>query len=202
MGVSGCGKSTVGADLARKFRIQFVDGDSLHPKSNVEKMTKGIPLNDEDRFPWLTIIRKEAAKQTSPDALHDFYSGNNLQDPQQPRAGIVIACSALKRTYRDLLRGSTHDDTRLDESHANLETYFVYLKGSRELLTERMKNRKGHFMATKMLDSQLETLEEPSEKEEHTEGVFEVSIDASEEEVVNKAVKAVSAGVGFKILEQ
>lgn len=147
MGVSGCGKSTVGQRLADKFRIQFVDGDSLHPTSNIQKMSAGTPLTDEvgrrtgledrhsfsggfpqDRFPWLGIIRKEAAKQTTREALHEFYHGNNLKDPEQPRAGIVIACSALKRSYRDILRGTTHEAVELDQSHAELDTHFLFRK--------------------------------------------------------------------------
>lgn len=117
--------NTVGEAIARKFRIRFVDGDSLHPKANIEKMSRGEPLNDQDRTPWLNIIRKEAAKLTTREALKEFYDGHNLKDPQQPRAGIVIACSALKKSYRDMLRGST-GTTELDKSHANLETYFVF----------------------------------------------------------------------------
>lgn len=119
------GSSTVGEAIAKKFRLRFVDGDSLHPKSNIEKMSKGIPLNDEDRTPWLNIIRKEAAKLTTREALKEFYDGSNLKDPQQPRAGIVIACSALKRSYRDMLRGTTGEKD-LDKGHDDLETFFVF----------------------------------------------------------------------------
>lgn len=200
MGVSGCGKSSVGAGLAAKFRIQFVDGDELHPKSNIEKMSKGIPLEDADRFPWLLDIRKEAAKQTTRDALHEFYSKHDLKDPEQPRAGIVIACSALKKTYRDMLRGSTHTDAQLDKSHSELETYFVYLKGSRKVLEDRMANRKGHFFAPKMLNSQLATLESPSENEEETQGIAEVDIDQSKEAVIEEATQKIAQLTGLRVL--
>jgi len=201
MGVSGCGKSTVGEALAKRFRIQFVDGDSLHPKSNIAKMEKGIPLEDEDRYPWLLDIRKEAAKQTTREALHEFYSKHDLKDPQQPRAGIVIACSALKHAYRDMLRGSTHKHEKLDQSHVDLETYFVFLNGSKEVLMDRMKNRKGHFFAPKMLESQLATLEKPNETEEKTEAVAEVNIDQTREEVIEEATVKIAKLTGLRILE-
>ena len=81
-------------------------------------------------------IRKEAARATTREALHDFYSKNDLKDPQQPRAGIVIACSALKHSYRDMLRGSTHKHDKLDESHVDLETYFVFCESRRSLAYE------------------------------------------------------------------
>ena len=96
-------------------------------------------LRGQDRFPWLLDIRKEAAKQTTRDALHEFYSKHDLKDPEQPRAGIVIACSALKKTYRDMLRGSTHTDAQLDSSHTELETYFVYC-GSHQVVCIGMQD--------------------------------------------------------------
>ncbi|KAK9894030.1 carbohydrate kinase [Cystobasidium minutum MCA 4210] len=201
MGVSGCGKSTVGQRLADKFRIQFVDGDSLHPTSNIQKMSAGTPLTDEDRFPWLGIIRKEAAKQTTREALHEFYHGNNLKDPEQPRAGIVIACSALKRSYRDILRGTTHEAVELDQSHAELDTHFLFLNGTREVLMKRMESRKGHFFSPKMLDSQLQTLEPPSNKEENTQGIVEVNIDQPIDSLVDEAAKRLSELTGLKVLE-
>lgn len=85
-----------------------------------------MAINVKDRFPWLAIIRKEAAKQTTREALREFYHGKNLKDPEQPRAGIVIACSALKRSYRDILRGTSHESVELDKNHAQLDTHFVY----------------------------------------------------------------------------
>ena len=127
MGVSGCGKSTVGALLAQELGADFLDGDSLHPVANVEKMAAGIPLDDADRQPWLEEIGLRFAR-----------AGDR---------SLVIACSALKRTYRDLIRGGAPD------------ARFVLLHGTAELLTARMVARPGHFMPPSLLTSQLQTLE-------------------------------------------
>jgi carbohydrate kinase (thermoresistant glucokinase family) len=132
MGVTSCGKSTVGAALAARIGAEFIDGDSLHPQGNIEKMTLGKPLNDDDRGPWLTEIGGRFVASTS---------------------SLVIACSALKRTYRDIIRSS-------DPS-----VVFVHLYGSREVLARRMTTRPGHFMPVALLDSQLETLEDLQDDE-------------------------------------
>ncbi|HEV8381730.1 MAG TPA: gluconokinase [Gemmatimonadales bacterium] len=136
MGVSGSGKSAIGATLARKLDIAFVEGDDLHPPDNVKRMAAGIPLTDDDRRGWLTAI---AAR---------------LREAKRAGVGLVVSCSALKRSYRDLLRSAGEADVR-----------FVYLAGSRALLAERMAHRRGHFMPPSLLDSQLATLEEPSADE-------------------------------------
>jgi gluconokinase len=133
MGVSGCGKSSVGEALAALLGLPFIEGDVLHPVSNVEKMAAGIPLTDEDRWPWLTVI------------------GERMADALARGEGIIVSCSALKRIYRDHLRAATGG--RLS---------FVYLEGSRELLGLRMGARTGHFMPLGLLDSQLATLEVPT----------------------------------------
>ncbi|MBR0556912.1 gluconokinase [Ciceribacter sp. L1K23] len=133
MGVSGCGKSSVGDLLARRLKLAFVEGDSLHPAANVEKMAKGIPLTDEDRGPWLETI------------------GALMADKLAKGEGIVVSCSALKKVYRDRLRNAVG---------GNLA--FVYLSGSYELLKDRMGARTGHFMPLSLLDSQLATLEVPT----------------------------------------
>lgn len=132
MGVSGCGKSTVGEAIAEKLGIEFQEGDRLHPQSNVEKMAAGIPLNDDDRWPWLDLIGAELRKGID-------------------KGGIVVSCSSLKKTYRDRLRNACDGDLA-----------FVYLAGSLELLTERMGARTGHFMPLSLLTSQLATLEDPT----------------------------------------
>lgn len=129
MGVSGTGKSTVGAALADALGIPFVEGDDLHPEANVAKMSAGVPLTDADRAPWLDRI---AAELGSP---------------------AVVACSALKRAYRDRLR----------EGAPGLA--LVYLHGTAELLAARVEGREGHFMPTALLQSQLDTLEEPAPAE-------------------------------------
>lgn len=137
MGVSGSGKTTVGAKLARALDVEFLEGDALHPPSNVERMAAGIPLTDEDRRPWLIAIAQR------------------LSEAQGAGTGLVVACSALKRSYRDLLRSRGAANVR-----------FLYLSGSRPLLAERMAHRHDHFMPPSLLDSQLATLEEPSPEED------------------------------------
>jgi gluconokinase len=135
MGVSGCGKTTVGLALAQKLRLPFYDGDDFHPAENVSKMAHGIPLTDEDRLPWLA-------------RLHDL-----LADHLKRGEGVVIACSALKRAYREQLR-------------AGLEgVQFVYLRGSFALIWRRLAARTDHFMKAEMLRSQFDTLEAPTADE-------------------------------------
>jgi gluconokinase len=135
MGVSGSGKTAVGQALAARIGATFVDSDDLHPPENKVKMSAKIPLTDDDRWPWLHRIRKDAIDATPPGSR------------------CVLACSALKRVYRSLLmRGLT--DVRL-----------VYLRGSFELIAARLAARKGHFMPPDLLRSQFATLEEPAAEE-------------------------------------
>lgn len=125
MGPSGSGKSTVGRAIALETGAAFVDGDDLHPDANVAKMAAGVPLQDDDRMPWLRAV------------------GARLRE----EADIVIACSALKRSYRDVIRAEAPD------------AFFAELSVGRETLAERMRTRGEHFMPTSLLDSQLSTLE-------------------------------------------
>ncbi|KRE81251.1 transferase [Arthrobacter sp. Soil762] len=127
MGVSGSGKTKVGAALAARLGATFKDADDLHPLANVEKMTAGVPLTDEDRRPWLRLVGAELAGE-------------------HPH-GIVVACSALKRDYRDAIRAAAPS------------TRFVLLKVDPSVLKERLVQRPGHFMPVSLLTSQLETLE-------------------------------------------
>jgi len=136
MGVSGSGKSLIGAMFARALDVEFVEGDDLHPPDNLRRMAAGIPLTDDNRRGWLTKI------------------ADQLRDAKRAGLGLVVSCSALKRIYRDLLRSVAAADLR-----------FVYLAGSRELLAERLANRRGHFMPPSLLESQLAILEEPSPDE-------------------------------------
>ncbi|MFY0606550.1 MAG: gluconokinase [Cyclobacteriaceae bacterium] len=132
IGVSGSGKSLIGKKLAEYLDIPFVDADDHHPTDNIMKMSQGIPLTDKDRFPWLRLLNKIAA---------DDFSG-----------GCVIACSALKQAYRDIIKGTI--ESRI---------VWIYLHGTFEQIYERMRKRKGHFMSAGMLKSQFEILEEPRE---------------------------------------
>ncbi|MDQ0820797.1 carbohydrate kinase (thermoresistant glucokinase family) [Arthrobacter sp. V4I6] len=127
MGVSGCGKTTIGDLVARELGVRFLDGDSLHPVENVAKMAAGTPLTDEDRWPWLATVGSELAAAGSD--------------------GLVLACSALRRSYRDAIRAQAPD------------TVFLHLHGSKEVLGSRLEGRSGHFMPAALLESQLATLE-------------------------------------------
>lgn len=135
MGPAGSGKTTIGMLLAAQLSWEFADGDDFHPPANIAKMSRGTPLTDEDRLPWL-------------QSIHDAM----LQWQAQGKS-VVIACSALKRSYRDLLG--------ISPNARNIK--LVYLKGSYDLLLQRMHSRKGHYMKEKMLASQLADLEEPSD---------------------------------------
>ncbi|WP_127125737.1 gluconokinase [Georgenia sp. SYP-B2076] len=130
MGVAGSGKTTVAQLLVHRLGWSYAEADEFHPKANIDKMAGGTPLTDEDRWPWLRAIRAwlDAAEA----------AGRNA----------VITCSALKRSYRDVLAGPNHDAT------------FVHLAGSAELIAERLSRRQGHFMPASLLPSQFETLED------------------------------------------
>lgn len=153
MGVSGCGKSTVAAMLSGRLGWPFAEGDDLHPRVNVEKMAAGQPLTDLDRWPWLLRVR---------DWIHGRI------DAGQPG---VITCSALRRSYRDVLRGQAVDgsglapDADVAASAGNGVELFVYLRGSREVIGHRLATRHGHFMPSALLDSQFAALEEPGPDE-------------------------------------
>lgn len=135
MGVTGSGKSTVGAALAHALGIGFVEGDDYHPVENVKRMASGTPLTDEDRSGWLHAL------------------ANRIREAREAGTGLVLTCSALKRSYRDILRS------------ASPGVQFVFLDGPRSLLEERVAGRRGHFMPASLLDSQLETLEKPASDE-------------------------------------
>lgn len=137
MGVSGSGKTTVGTALAHALDVAFVEGDALHPPENVRRMARGIPLTDADRRPWLLAIAQR------------------LRAAQQSGSGIVVTCSALKRSYRDLLRTEGAPDVR-----------FVFLSGGQALIASRISERRGHFMPASLLGSQFATLEEPAADED------------------------------------
>lgn len=158
--------------------MPFIDGDDLHPKSNVDKMSSGQPLTDEDRDPWLEIIRTKAEHMS----VEQHHNPDNTT-----RAGVVIACSALKKSYRGILRGHMKSEDvpkHLEPPHPDiLPTYFVFIKGEKDVLMDRMQKRQGHFMKAKMLDSQLQTLESP----EGEEGVVVIPMDDEIEDQVRQA---------------
>jgi carbohydrate kinase (thermoresistant glucokinase family) len=155
MGVSGSGKTTIADGVAQRLGWKLLEGDKFHPPVNVEKMSHGIPLTDEDRWPWLHAIAAEI-------------------DAMRARGeSAVVACSALKRAYRDILIGDRPD------------VVLVYLCGDKDLIAERMSARKGHFMPTTLLDSQFATLEEPG-PDEHP---ITVSIDAPPDAIVDAVAR-------------
>ena len=157
MGVSGCGKSTLGNALAARLGWRFVEGDTLHPAANIAKMAAGVPLDDEDRWPFLERVARVCAVVG--------------------QAGIVVSCSALKRRYRDLIRGRA----------AGVIFVLPLLDGER--LLQRLKGRGDHFMPVALLDSQLATLEVPDPDER----AIVVDGSASLEEQVERTVTALKA---------
>ncbi|OAX36570.1 carbohydrate kinase [Rhizopogon vinicolor AM-OR11-026] len=190
MGVSGTGKSTLGNALSKALHIPFVDGDDLHPQSNVAKMSRCEPLTDADRQPWLETIRKTAPDTIIPQAEMEKTLSENecstVGQGEDKKLGIIVACSSLKKTYRSVLRGESLSEGEMLKHSGGIRTYFVYMKGSREVLVDRMMKRQGHFMKAAMLDSQLATLESP----ENEEGVVTVSIGWSTEDQVREVVRA------------
>ncbi len=156
MGVAGSGKTTVGSLLAQGLGWEFADADDFHPPENKDKISRGIALSDSDRAPWLAAMRNAILQWSA--------TGEN----------VVLACSALKRSYRDELRAGP--------------LRFVFLKGDYALLLERLRARRGHFADEKILASQLATLEEPASDE--PEDIIAVPIDRSPDEIVAEIIAA------------
>lgn len=155
MGVSGCGKSTIASLMAESLKFEFLDADDLHPPENKQMMSAGTPLTDENRWPWLKTVRDYAADKASKN---------------EP---CVIACSALKQSYRAILNQAP-------------EVCYVFLDGPKSLIQERMHNRAGHFMPESLLDSQFEALERP----DHENRVVIVTIDSTPQEIADIAIAA------------
>jgi gluconokinase len=158
MGITGSGKSTVGAILAHRLGVDFIEGDDYHPVENVRRMASGIPLTDDDRAGWLRAL------------------AGRIREARNAGTGMVLTCSALKRSYREVLRAAAP------------ELQFVFLKGSRALILERLAGRRGHFMPTSLLESQLATLEEPA-ADEHA---WTYDIQAPAQEIVDDLVARAS----------
>lgn len=198
-GVSGCGKSTTGNALASALKLPFIEGDDLHPKHNVDKMSRGEPLTDVDREPWLKLIRKRCEEECN--RMEEDGKGGEIESAggSGRLKGVVVSCSALKRSYRDTLRGKDHPS---DASHPEaplkisappphaIQTSFIFLDGPKELLEERMSSRHGHFMKRAMLESQLDTLEDPSKTGE--EGVIKVDIRLETEKQVEESLRGLN----------
>lgn len=169
MGVSGCGKSTVGALLGRRLGKPFLDGDDFHPAANKEKMGAGIPLTDSDREPWLARLGSLLAGQDGlPGAAPGLFEGTADGGPTVPP---IVACSALKRRYRDLLRSYAPD------------LVFVHLAGSAETIGARMDARAHEFMPRTLLESQFAALEELAADEAHVLGDITQPLDVLVEAV-------------------
>jgi gluconokinase len=157
MGVSGSGKTTVAKALAERVGGLYLDGDDLHPHSNVEKMRHGIPLTNEDRLPWLLTV------------------GRVMRERREPGHPVIMACSALRRMYRERIREGEPD------------AFFVHLVATREELERRMQHRHGHFMPASLLDSQLQTLEPLASGEFGAT----INVHGTEDQVVERVLEAV-----------
>jgi gluconokinase len=162
MGVSGSGKSTIGSLLARQLHWEYEDGDWFHPPSNVEKMHSGVPLTDEDRSPWLKAIAAW------------------IDEVRAAGRHGVVACSALKKRYRQVLMEGRPD------------VVLVYLKGDQELIARRIATRHEHFMPAALLKSQFDALEEPTPDERP----IVVSVAPAPREIVSAIIDALHAGPG------
>ena len=150
-GVSGAGKTTVGKLLARDLHWRFIEADDFHPAANIEKMRSGHPLTDNDRWPWLEQLRQQIERSLS------------------ARENAVLACSALKRAYRDRL-------------HVSDEIKFVFLRGDYALVQKQLRSRHGHFMNATLLQSQFDALDEP----ESDENVVTIELGRRPEEIVER----------------
>jgi gluconokinase len=156
MGVAGCGKSTVAEAIRDQLGFTMAEGDDFHPKANIQKMSQGIPLTDEDRRPWLEVINRW------------------MLGRQSLGESTVVSSSALKRSYRDILR-------------KDVPVFFVHLVGSQELIQNRLSQRKGHFMPPALLPSQFAILE-PLQDDEPG---IEVSVEGTQQQMIERAISAV-----------
>ncbi|GAB5579728.1 probable gluconokinase isoform X3 [Prionailurus iriomotensis] len=204
MGVSGSGKSTVGSLLASELGWKFYDADDYHPEENRMKMEKGIPLNDQDRIPWLcnlhdillslctgnfTRLFQHIVEQGWGGASCELQVTVHLWRTEVDVASgqhVVLACSALKKVYRDILiRGKDGgplkcEQMRKDKQPAEVKLLVVYLSGSFEVISGRLLKRKGHFMPPELLQSQFDTLEPPSDPE----NFIQINVDKNLSEII------------------
>ena len=170
----------------------------MHPAANIAKMSAGTPLTDADREPWLELIRTTAEHLAAEQQARSTAAASTVdsEDPSASprRPGVIATCSALRGYYRDILRGTRAPPGLQLPEHLEppaphrLPTYFVYIKGDKELLMDRISKREGHFMKPQMLESQLQTLESP----EGEDGVVVVPLDATTEEQVDIAIRGLN----------
>lgn len=172
-GPAGCGKSTVAQYVAKELSIPYIEGDDYHSESNKQKMSQGTPLTDNDRWDWLIALREAAVARLSPSKP----SATKRHD------GVVVTCSALKRKYRDVIRIAAYNDH-------DVMVHFIYLRADADVLLARVTGRKGHYMKSAMVRSQMEALEEPDATEQGRD-VLEVDCGASLTQVQQEAVKTV-----------
>lgn len=161
MGVSGVGKTSVARGLAAHFDGTYVEADDLHPPANLKAMSKGIPLTDEMRTPWLKAVAEAIA----------------IEHQKADDQTVVAACSALKRSYRDLIRATLPD------------AHFVYLTADKDLIASRMGAREDHFMPVSLLESQLSTLEQLAKDEAHTQ----VDVSGTPNEVISSVIVSLTS---------
>lgn len=165
-GSAGCGKSTVAKHLGAQLNVPYIEGDDFHPPANIAKMSTGTPLNDEDRWDWLTVLREEAVRQLE--------AGNQ---------GVVMTCSALKRKYRDVIRVAPYFKHGVD-------VHIIFLHANIDVLLQRVGARQDHYMGANMVHSQLSILEPPGNDE-----IDVVTIDVAPptEEVLRETMARVQA---------
>ena len=208
-GVSGSGKSTLAKNIADRLGFPFIDGDDYHPRSNVEKMSRGEALDDQDRFPWLSHLREVGISKLEEEARRrsDQNEDEGAADAEKG-VGLVLGCSSLKGSYRQILRGVlkvertssvVHPEEvayRLQEVDKETspgsplpQTCFVWIKGDKETLRDRLEKRQNHFFKAEMLDSQFEALEPP----EGEPGVVVVPLGPSTQEQTEIALEGLMA---------
>ena len=169
MGVCGSGKTVVGRQLGPRLGLAFRDGDEFHPRANIDKMSAGVPLSDDDRWPWLDAIGAAIGKELA--------AGR----------GIIVGCSALKRSYRERILAA-----------AGRPVLFVWLDAARETLKRRLESRRNHFMPASLLDSQLAILEPPAADEP----AIRISVEPPLEQVIAATIAAVDGRDGSNLLHE